>query len=65
MSQIQDTTHAQESRASVHKRNIHVLVTTGLPFKTGDSRACVNHAREVELVQLQELHHYFLLLYCC
>ena len=30
---------------------------------TGDNRALVNHAKELELVQTQELNHYYF--HCC
>ena len=51
------TTHAQEPRALVHKRQL------ALPFKSGDSRAHINHARGLEFLQPQSEPQLFLLLY--
>jgi hypothetical protein len=42
--------YAQEHRASFHSQATRNVVTTALPFKTGDSRARVNRAKGLELV---------------
>ena len=49
-SHIDDTMYAQEHRASFHSQATRNVVTTALPFKTGDSRARVNRAKGLELV---------------
>ena len=43
----QDNMHAQESIALVHI----LFWLSVLPFKAGDSQACVNHTRQLELIQ--------------
>ena len=48
-SHIQDTMHAQEPKASVHKRMTHSVPPFALHFKAGDSHARVNYVRGLQL----------------
>ena len=48
-SNVQDTVHAQEPIASIHKWLI-LFWTLALPFKAVDNRDRVNQVRKVELV---------------
>ena len=65
MSHIQQTMQAQESRASVHKRVTHTVAALDLPFKASHSRARVNHAKNLGLVQPQAFSNYVFLQYYC
>ena len=52
-SHVQDTAHVQEPRVSVHKRGIHIFDL----FEP--CHVHVNNAKEIVLVEIQELSHCF------
>ena len=62
---MQDITHVQEPRTSIHKRVTRTVVTTTLPFTASNSRTHVNHARELEVVQPARVESLFFYLFYC
>ena len=57
MSHIQERYSCAKLRSQFHRSDV-----AALPFKAGDNRARVNHARGLELVQSEELSQFFF--YC-
>ena len=55
MSQLQDFTQTQQSRALVHNCMTHDVATNRLTLKARDIRARANHVRGLKLVQTRVL----------